>query len=294
MRRASILLAVPLLLATAVGLPRHAPAEARSVRWDRIIGADPSRMSDEQRARAAKILHREFCYFGCSRSIARCLEKSPPSRTAQRLGGYVVRQVLQDRSDDYISDGIRQRGLSAHPLELAKIDLSQAQCLGPAKAPVTVVEYADFECPFCRVISPILHKLVDDMRPNVRLCFKHFPVRGHKHALPTSLAALAAHRQGRFWQMHDALYATAPRFSEESIRASARKAKVPDMARWERDRQDSAFKTLIKTDKLEGLRNGVRGTPTIFVNRKEYLGRKDERELRDRFEEELDLVKGRP
>ncbi len=293
MNNIQALLILVLLFGVAT-LPRHSPAEeASSIRWDRVIGADPSRMNDGQRSRAASILRSEFCYFGCSRQIARCLEQETPSRTAQRLAGYVVRQVLQERSDEEIRQGIQQRGLSAHPLQAVTIDLSNAQCIGPESAPVTVVEYADFECPFCRVISPILHRLAGQMGESVRLCFKHFPVRGHSRALPASIAALAADRQGRFWQMHDQLYSSSPRLDEEHLVACARRAGVPDMDQWSRDRQDTSFRSLIEADKLEGIRNGVEGTPTIFVNGKEFLGRKDEAELRDRFEEELDLVQGR-
>lgn len=289
-RALTITCAVAALL---VVLPGHAPAEATSIRWNQIMGADHTRMNDEQRAQATALLQSEFCYFGCSRSIARCLQASNPNRTARRLAGYVVRQVLAGRTDAQIRDGIRQRGLSAHPLETVEIDLSNAQCLGPENAPVTVVEYADFECPFCRVISPILHEIVDDMNGDVRLCFKHFPVRGHEHAIPTGVASIAAARQGRFWQLHDALYARAPRLDEDDILAAARAAGIPDMERWNRDRQDAAILRQIEADKREGIQNGVRGTPTIFVNGKEYLGRKNETELRDRFEEELDIVRGR-
>jgi len=283
-----------LLAAAALCLPALAPGEAASVRWDRIVGADASRLNADQRQRAVAIMQREFCYFGCSRSIARCLEAQEPSRTAQRLGGYVVRQVLEGRTDDEISEGIRQRGLSAHPLQPAQIDLANAECVGPADAAITVVEYADFECPFCRVVSPILHKLAGRMRPAARLCFKHFPVRGHSRAVPAAIAVLAAGRQGRFWQMHDALYASAPRLAEGDIARCAERARVPDLARWQRDRQGAALTALVEADKLEGIRNGVRGTPSIFVNGKEYLGQKNEAELRDRLEEELDLVQSRP
>lgn len=290
MKKASFLLV--LALTCAIGFPRHAPAEGQPVRWDQVMGADPSRMNAVQRERAAAIMRREFCYFGCSRTIARCLEASEPNRTARRLAGYVVRQVLAGRTDDEIHEGIQQRGLSAHPLQTVTIDLSQAQCLGPANAPVTIVEYADFECPFCRVVSPIVHRLVNQMQPNVRLCFKHFPVRGHDQAVPSSVAALAAARQGRFWQMHDILYSIAPRLAEDNLVDAARRAGVPNMDQWQRDRGDQSLIQRIEADKLEGLQNGVRGTPSLFINGKEYLGRKDEAEIRDRIEEELDIVRG--
>lgn len=287
-----ILLLCMASLTLALAIPRHAPAEARSIRWDQIMGANHRQMNAEQRTRASALMRREYCYFGCSRSVARCLEASPPSRTARRLGGYVVRQVLAGRTDEQIREGIRQRSLSAHPLETVTIDTSNAQCVGPAAAPVTIVEYADFECPFCRIISPIMHRLVQGMSGNVRLCFKHFPVRGHERALPSSIAALAAARQGRFWQMHNALYGVAPRLEEANLLAAARQAGVQDIDRWNRDRRDTALRQQIEADKVEGLRNGVSGTPTIFINGKEYLGQKNEVELRDRLQEELDITRG--
>jgi len=290
MKKASFF--VILALAFALSFPRHAPAEDRPIRWNQIIGANATQLNAEQRERAAQIMRREFCYFGCSRTIARCLEASNPNRTARRLAGYVVRQILAGRSDDAIHEGIQQRGLSAHPLETVNIDLSNAQCIGPANASVTVVEYADFECPMCRVISPVLHSVVEGMGTDVRLCFKHFPVRGHDRAVPSSVAAIAASRQGRFWQMHDRLYSIAPRLSDDDLEAAARHVRVQDMDRWRQDLQDATILQQIQADKAEGLRNGVRGTPTIFVNGKEYLGRKDEAEFRDRLEEELDIVRG--
>ena len=290
MKRASCLIA--LVLVCAVGLPRHAPAEGQQIRWDQVMGADPSRMNGEQRERAAALLRREFCYFGCSRTIARCLEAPQPNRTARRLAGYVVRQVLAGRTDEEVHEGIQQRSLSAHPLQTVTMDLSRAQCIGAANAPVTVVEFADFECPFCRVISPIMHRLAGQMQPDVRLCFRHFPVRGHDSAVPASVAALAASRQGRFWQMHDVLYSISPRLADENLVDAARRAGVANIDQWQQDRQDQSLIQLVEADKLEGLQNGVRGTPAIFVNGKEYLGRKDEAELRDRLEEELDIVRG--
>ncbi len=283
---------VMLSFTVSVVVPRHAPAEANAIRWAQVMGADHSRMNNAQQQRAAALLRSEFCYFGCSRSIARCLEAAQPNRTARRLAGYVVRQVLAGRTDNHIRQSIRQRSLSVHPIDTVTIDVSNAQCAGPANAPLTVVEYADFECPHCRVISPILHRFIGQMGPNVRVCFKHWPVRGHDHALAASIAALAAARQGRFWQIHNALYASSPRLEEENLAAAAQTAGVQNIARWNRDRQNSALRQQIEADKLEGLRNGVGGTPTIFVNGKEYLGQQIEAELRDRLEEELDIVRG--
>jgi protein-disulfide isomerase len=285
------LFALTWALVTLVGISL-APAEEQPIRWNQVSGADPEALSRSQRTRVERLLRSEFCYFGCSRPIARCLAERRPNRTARRLAGYVVRQVLAGRTDAEVREGIRQRGLSAHPVDRATIDLGQAACVGPAQAPVTVVEYSDFECPFCRVVAPILHGLQERMPQQVRLCFKHFPVRGHDRALPAAIASAAAGRQGRFWPMHSALYRLAPRLEDDQLERAARQAAVPNLNRWRQDLRDGTLRQQVEADKLEGLRNGVRGTPAIFINGKEYLGTKNEVELRDRIEEELDIVRG--
>jgi protein-disulfide isomerase len=100
---------------------------------------------------------------------------------------------------------------------------------------------------------------------DVKLVYKYFPLRMHKFAEPASIAAMAADRQGKFWEFHDELFRDFNRLSEAKFDEIAKKLNL-DMERFNHDRQDPALKSAIARDVQEGFRAGVRGTPTIFIN----------------------------
>ena len=99
----------------------------------------------------------------------------------------------------------------------------------------------------------------------VKLVFKNFPLRKHRYAVDAAIAALAAGKQGKFWPFHDRLYKNYNRLSNERIEQISRELGL-DMERFERDKEDMAIKRLISRDVTEGVKIGVRGTPTIFIN----------------------------
>jgi protein-disulfide isomerase len=100
---------------------------------------------------------------------------------------------------------------------------------------------------------------------DMKLVFKNFPLRNHKFAWPAAIAALAANRQGKFWELHDQLYENYNRLSEQKIRELAQQVGL-DMEKFDKDMKDPELKALVERDFQEGARAGVRGIPTIFVN----------------------------
>ena len=265
---------------------------AQTVPWNIIIGANYHNLTSTQKSRVKHILSTEFCYQGCSNRILKCLNQSNPSKTARRLAGFVIRMVLQDRSNEEIHKAIQKRALSVITIKRATIKLDKnVPYLGSNNAIVKIVEYGDFECPYCKRISPILEKITKELQPNVKLYFKYFPVRGHKRAIATGLAGFAAWRQNKFWQMHDILYSHFKQYSDSDLLEYAAEIGL-NLKRFQKDIQDPALKQILAEHKLEGLRNGVKGTPTIFINGKMYLGYKYYEELKDRIEEEIDIMNG--
>jgi protein-disulfide isomerase len=233
-------------------------------------------------------------YYGCSDTVAACLRSDPDCQTARRLAGLIVRAVQAGRTDAWISEEVKHRSVSAHPFKTHRFNLTARPRSGaPAdSAKVTVVEFADFECPFCRVISPKLKETIGSMAgKGVSLVFKHYPVSTHLQSEGAGRAAWAAHQQGKFWPYHDILYKNAPRLSASNLESYARAAGL-DMAAFRAARDSQRSSLLLAADKREGLKAGVQGTPTLFINGKMYRGRKDATELRDRLEEELHLVGG--
>jgi protein-disulfide isomerase len=150
---------------------------------------------------------------------------------------------------------------------------------GPADAPL-VIEYADFECPYCAVLTVRLGGR------RLRRAFRHFPVRSsHPRAWAAACAAEAAALQGRFWEMHDSLFADQGRLEDPHLWRRARELGL-DLGRFDSDRRSEPVHMRVKEDFQDGVRAGVVTTPTIFAGEVTYAGRIDER-LLDGLADEL-------
>jgi protein-disulfide isomerase len=137
-----------------------------------------------------------------------------------------------------------------------------------------VIEYADFECHFCAVARMRVEAL------ELRLVFRHFPMRSkHPRALASACAAEAAANQGRFWELHDALYADQGRLEDPHLWQHARNLRL-DVERFESDRRSEAVARRVRRDFESGVRAGVATTPTLFVDGELYAGIPDTALLR--------------
>ncbi len=144
--------------------------------------------------------------------------------------------------------------------------------LGNPDAPVTVLEYGDFECPYCAAAAPVLRQLVDESDGRVRLVFRHFPMAGnHPHALTAALAAEAAGAQGAFWPMHDLLFARQDRLSDDALRGYAEELGLDGSRVVGEAAQEFAAK--VAADFEAGLEDEVAGTPTVVVDGQLFSGR---------------------
>ena len=138
--------------------------------------------------------------------------------------------------------------------------------LGPASAAVTVIEYGDFECPYCRAAYPAVKTLLNHFGDRVRFAFRHFPVvEMHPHAERAAEAAEAAGVQGRFWPMHDLLFENQQHLSDEYLRQYALQARL-DLQEYDRDMNRRIHLPFIREQMNSGMERGARGTPTFFVN----------------------------
>lgn len=138
--------------------------------------------------------------------------------------------------------------------------------LGPEHAPVTVVEYGDFECPTCKQAAPSLKLLLQHFPGQVRLVFRHFPIEEvHPQALCAAEAAEVAGAQGKFWEMHDLLFANQLHLKPNHLRSYAEQLQL-DLARYTAEMDDEIYRQRIREHIDGARRSGVRGTPGIFLN----------------------------
>ena len=143
---------------------------------------------------------------------------------------------------------------------------------GPRDAPATLLEYGDYECPFCGRAYWVVKDVQNRLRNHMRLVYRHFPLAEmHPHAPRAAEAAEAAGAQGRFWQMHAVLFENQRALEDEDLLRYAAHVGL-DLARFVRDVSTRAFAPKVREDFLSGVRSGVNGTPTFFVNSHRHDG----------------------
>ncbi len=163
-------------------------------------------------------------------------------------------------------------GLDERPLGLVRPVSERDHHLGPSGAPVQLVEYGDYQCPYCQQAAPGVKRIVMRYGDGLLFVFRHFPlVSQHPLAWRAAVAAEAAGMQDRFWEMHEHLLGDEHSLSDEELRNDARAVGL-DMASYERDLHDPSLAERVRQDALGGLRSGVRGTPTFFLNGRRLEG----------------------
>jgi protein-disulfide isomerase len=138
--------------------------------------------------------------------------------------------------------------------------------IGPQTARVTLVEYGDYECPFCGRAQPVVKQLLGLLTDDVLFAFRHFPLtQVHPHSMDAAIAAEAAGAQGRFWEMHNLLFTNQDRLAPRDLLVLARTLAL-DLEQFTEDLTQRRYEPRIRRDFLSGIRSGVNGTPTFFIN----------------------------
>ncbi|MBP1741880.1 MAG: oxidoreductase, partial [Deltaproteobacteria bacterium] len=146
-----------------------------------------------------------------------------------------------------------------------QINVTGSPFKGAADAPVTIALFTDFQCPYCARILPLLNQVLEKNQGKVKLVFKNFPLNTHQFARKAAAAALAAGKQGKFWELHDRLFQNYNRLNDQVVQEQAQQLGL-DMQKFEKDVNDPQIAQAINQDLQEGAKAGVRGTPTIYVN----------------------------
>lgn len=142
--------------------------------------------------------------------------------------------------------------------------------VGPANASVTLLEYGDFECPYCGAAYPLLKEIVARMGDDLRFVFRNFPIStSHPHAQKAAEAAEAAGAQGKFWEMHDELFEHQQELGAAALHRYAAKVGL-HLERFDRELANDTYASRVHEDFLGGVRSGVNGTPTLYVNGARY------------------------
>jgi len=187
-----------------------------------------------------------------------------------------IKQVIRDNPKlmyDTINAYVRQqkaeeqvRRLDASFKNRVKVDIQPGTPVkGVQDAPVTIVEYTDFQCPYCARGAKTMEYLLKKYDGKVRVAFKNLPLEMHEQALPAAKAALAAHKQGKFWPYHDLLFANASQLDDATLEKFAKDLSL-DVEQFNRDRQSDEIAKQVESDKAQAAKLNLRSTPMFIAN----------------------------
>ena len=268
-------------------------AQADWTTAEELPGVDLSGLTAAQKKEVLDLLRTESCPCGCNMHLAECRIVDPPCHDSRALSAIVLSGVQNHRTpaqihDDVISSPIwkmraEQNRILGDPIA---IHIGDAPSRGPANAPITLVEFSDFECPYCSVAAPQLDEVLKAYPKEVRLYFKQFPLEMHAHALMAAEASEAAGAQGKFWEMYTKLFANSRHLNKDRIYELAKELNL-DMTRFSHDMESHAYVGRIRADLADGDKAGVFGTPSLFINGKPYRGPIEVGVLAPIFKDEL-------
>jgi len=168
-----------------------------------------------------------------------------------------------------------------------EVNTAGSPARGPENAAIEIVEFSDFQCPFCGRVTPTLKQVEETYGEKVRIVFKHLPLSIHAKAPAAHAAAEAAHRQGKFWEMHDLIFANQREMSPEKYREYAEQLGL-NLDQFDRDFADPAIKKKVDADAQEASTLLVRGTPGFFINGRFLSGAQPFSAFQRMIDEELE------
>jgi len=189
----------------------------------------------------------------------------PKEQVAAQIKSYLEQQGQQKARSAYF-DNLQKKFKVDIKMEPVRIEVAATgPATGPATAPVTIVEFSDFQCPFCSRLTPTLEQVKKKYGDKVRIVFRQFPLPMHQNAQKAAEAALCANDQGKFWQLHAAMFSDQASLGVDQLKAKAAQLglKADDFNKC----LDSGAKVaVIEADKKAGSEAGVNGTPAMFIN----------------------------
>lgn len=204
--------------------------------------------------------------------------KDPSCAYSRGMAEVTIAAIRQGKNDQQALAAVAASDIGKGPADhsklledAVKIPVTNAPVRGASNADITLVEFSDFQCPFCIAATPQLESVLKAYPSHVKLVFKEFPLDSHAQAPLAAAAALAAHKQGKFWPMYDGLFAQKGNLSRKGILALAA-ADGLDIKRFQTDLDSAEIKKAVEQDMTDGEHIGVDSTPTLFVNGQRYNG----------------------
>ncbi len=246
-----------------------------------VAGINFDGISDAGKTAAMQALNERDCECGCGMGhIAGCAKKDPNCPRSPKIAKQVVEMAKQGKTLTamltYIDGENPKKGTPSAAAEPApgpkKVEIpAHSPRKGVKNAKVTIVEFSDFQCPFCGRVIPTVKEFMDKYSKDVELVFVNQPLPFHEHAKDAAKAFLAAHKQNKAWELHDKMFTNQQALTVADLEKYAKEVGI-NVPKWKKDIDDPATDKLLAADQALASAVGANGTPTFFINGRELSG----------------------
>jgi protein-disulfide isomerase len=246
-------------------------------------GVDISKLDDFGKKVFFRIANSEASVCGQAQSLIKSAKDDKGCRRSVSALRYVAHLVGNGFTDSEVSEALAKR---YRPVPPRKIDIADAPMKGAPGAKITLVEFADYECPHCKRFQPVLRQIVDEFHGDVKLYFKHYPLPQHNMARAAAEAAVAAQKQGKFWQYQDKIWDQQDDLTPAKLESAAKEIGL-DLTKFRQDMASEAVKAKVQKDRADGSAAGLQATPTLYIDGREYTDGRDTDSLREWIKDEI-------
>jgi protein-disulfide isomerase len=242
------------------------PSQAAAA--DGLPGVDTSSLTRTERDVWAELVTEQLA--PCQevpKTIAECIRQNAPCSACKPAAEQLAQQIRRGKTKTQAEKAFRARFTKSG---LVQVELDGSPSKGPEQAPITIVEWADFECGFCAKAAPVLDAAIQAYPNQIRVVFKHFPLAMHVHSTQMAKLAIAAGNQGKFWEMHAAMFAAqGSTLDEPAIRKLADTLKL-DADKLLKDAEAPDAAARIERDRAQADKLGLKGTPFVVINSRRF------------------------
>jgi protein-disulfide isomerase len=232
-------------------------------------------LSDAQKKIALKVMNANECNCGCSKTVAQCRHDMPNSCRRSLIFARTVVDALREGKDEAgVTKTLQAKAatfVEAHEPDdsgmVYNIDVSNSPVRGPKTATVRIVEFSDFQCPYCAELQKTLTEVLKAFPKDVQLVYKQFPLNIHQYSRQAAAASLVANSQGKFWELHDRMFQNFTKINDEAIRGWAKDVGL-NLTQYDAAIQSGKYEPAVQKDIADGAAVKVLGTPTLFINGK--------------------------
>lgn len=212
--------------------------------------------------------------------------RQPKEQVAAQIRQHLGRQVRDTVYNDFIT-GLEAKSNVDYKLGPYRVEVAaEGPSKGPDSAPVTIVEFSDFQCPYCSRVVPSMNKVHEKYGDKVQVVFRHFPLQFHAEAQKAAEASLCAHDQGKFWEMHDLMFEEQSSLQVADLKDKAKRLELEEAAFGECLDSGKYFEA-VQEDMRAGVLAGVSGTPAMFINGRFVSGAQPYENIAEVIDEEL-------